>query len=311
LKKAEESFHPIIILGAARSGTTLLAETVLSNYSEISYWNEPNFIWTYGNAYRKEDVFHAQDATSKVKKYITSRFLEYMQQHQGKRFMEKTPANVFRVPFILTIFPDAQIIHVIRDGRDVALSASHEWIGKGGDALDSQKLRKSPLLTKIIQTTKNELQLRRRVRDLTSFFDLFALSGRYFRFIQRQIFHSNNIIWGPRFPGIYETKKTHSLLETCALQWEHSVTAARSACTHLPKDQYIELRYEDLIDTPNQEIEKILSYLNLHYDEQIISELSSNISQERTARWKAGLSNKELQKIEGLVGSTLSLLGYV
>lgn len=311
MKKTGDSFHPIIILGAARSGTTLLAETVLSNYSEIAYWNEPNFIWTYANAYRKEDVFHAQDATEKIRKYITSRFLEYLQQHQGKRFMEKTPANVFRVPFILSIFPDAQIIHVIRDGRDVALSASNEWTGKGSDALDSQKLRKLPLLTKIIQTTKNELQFKLRVRDLTSFFDLFALSGRYFRFIQRQLFHSNNLIWGPRFPGIHATTKTHSLLETCALQWKYSVTAARNACVHLPKEQYIELRYEDLINTPKQEIEKILSYLNLHYDTQIIEELSSHISQERTAQWKAGLSSKELQQIENLVGDTLSLLAYV
>jgi hypothetical protein len=42
---------------------------------------------------------------------------------QGKRrYAEKTPVNVVHMPTLARVFPEARFIHLIRDGRDVALS---------------------------------------------------------------------------------------------------------------------------------------------------------------------------------------------
>jgi len=54
------------------------------------------------------------------------------------RFVEKTPRNCCIIPFLEEAFPDAQFIHIIRDGRDSALSLSKKpWLAKR--AADSGK----------------------------------------------------------------------------------------------------------------------------------------------------------------------------
>ncbi|MBN1954000.1 MAG: sulfotransferase [Anaerolineae bacterium] len=47
--------------------------------------------------------------------------------HGAVRWGDKTPLYVRYIPTIERIFADAQFIHVIRDGRDAALSALHKW----------------------------------------------------------------------------------------------------------------------------------------------------------------------------------------
>ena len=41
----------------------------------------------------------------------------------GKRFVEKTPQHILHLPFILKWFPQAQVIHLVRDGRDCYCSS--------------------------------------------------------------------------------------------------------------------------------------------------------------------------------------------
>lgn len=42
--------------------------------------------------------------------------------HGKRRFGDKTPPYIHSIPEILTLYPDAKFIHLIRDGRDVAIS---------------------------------------------------------------------------------------------------------------------------------------------------------------------------------------------
>ncbi len=46
----------------------------------------------------------------------------YAERHGKTRYAEKTPMNVIHIPFLARAFPEARFIHLIRDGRDVALS---------------------------------------------------------------------------------------------------------------------------------------------------------------------------------------------
>ena len=57
---------------------------------------------------------------------------------QGKRrWGDKTPQHGFYVPQLVRLFPDAQFIHVIRDGREVAASIyDHRWTGSVITAAD-------------------------------------------------------------------------------------------------------------------------------------------------------------------------------
>ncbi|MGH2543441.1 MAG: sulfotransferase family protein, partial [Ardenticatenaceae bacterium] len=50
-------------------------------------------------------------------------------RRQGKpRYGDKTPGYVMHIPLLATLFPEARFVHLIRDGRDVALSLREmEW----------------------------------------------------------------------------------------------------------------------------------------------------------------------------------------
>jgi hypothetical protein len=299
---------PIIILGAARSGTTLLADVILAKHPALVYVSEPVFLWRYGHAYRPHDVLRARDATPAIRETIQSRFRRYLDGRPSCRLMEKTPSNCFRMPFILEVFPEAQVVHVLRDGRDVALSAAREWAGRGRPRMP-QGERPPGDAARVGGILKAHAQLRERVFDLRSLLEVPAYARRALGVVWRQAFHSSRYPWGPRFPGLRQIRRTFSLLETCALQWELSVLAARSACLGLPRHQYVELRYEDLVQRPREEIERVLATLDLSREPAIVDAMTSEVDLTTKPKWRRH-ERGEIAQVEGLVGATLSDLGY-
>ena len=117
--------QPIFIVGAPRSGTTFLGEC-LAKVPEISYHFEP--IATKAAA---RYVHENKWTTAKSAWVYRTIYGWLMRLHfdADLRFAEKTPRNSFLIPFLLQVFPDAQFIHIIRDGRDAALSYSKKpWL---------------------------------------------------------------------------------------------------------------------------------------------------------------------------------------
>ena len=53
---------------------------------------------------------------------IESFYVAYASHHGKCRWGDKTPIYVLSIPLLARIFPDARFVHIIRDGRDVALS---------------------------------------------------------------------------------------------------------------------------------------------------------------------------------------------
>jgi hypothetical protein len=54
---------------------------------------------------------------------------------EGRRFVEKTPQHVLKLPFLIRRFPRARFVHVVRDGRDCFASAKcHPGIPQASSA---------------------------------------------------------------------------------------------------------------------------------------------------------------------------------
>ncbi len=51
--------------------------------------------------------------------YLQTFFGEAVRRNGGRRWLEKTPGNVFAFHRTLEAFPDARFVHLVRDGRDV------------------------------------------------------------------------------------------------------------------------------------------------------------------------------------------------
>jgi sulfotransferase family protein len=117
--------RPLFIVGAARSGTTFLGDSI-AQLPEISYHHEPRATKAAGRyvyerlwGFRQSRWFYS----------MVYRWLLRTQFEGGLRFAEKTPKNSFLIPFLARAFPGSQFIHIVRDGRDAAVSHLKEpWL---------------------------------------------------------------------------------------------------------------------------------------------------------------------------------------
>jgi len=117
-----------LILGCARSGTSILGE-LIGSHPEVKYRHEAHAVWSKaGFGENKSHRLTAPQATPEVTQLIRKRFK--LAKGEANFFAEKCPRSVLRIPFIREVFPEAKLIHIIRDGRDVACSMLP---GMGGD----------------------------------------------------------------------------------------------------------------------------------------------------------------------------------
>ncbi|MEM8779614.1 MAG: sulfotransferase [Cyanobacteria bacterium P01_G01_bin.49] len=117
--------QPVFIIGAPRSGTTFLGES-LSVIPEISYHHEP-----IATKFASRYVYEKEWDFEKAKSFYRRIYSLLMMQHFDADlcFAEKTPRNCFIVDFLAQAFPNSRFIHIIRDGRDAAVSHSKQpWL---------------------------------------------------------------------------------------------------------------------------------------------------------------------------------------
>ena len=307
--------RPIMLLGAARSGTTLLADTALGLHPDVAYWGEPRFVWRAGHAYRASDVLTAADATPAVRRRIRERFERFRAERAdgrpGVRFAEKTPSLCFGVPFARAVLPGARFVHLVRDGRDVAASAAREWQGRGDAALDSPELRRGGALQQIGRGVRRWAQLGDRIVDLRTAAELPASAGRVAGFAARRLGApgADRIPWGPRFPGLGAVRRRHSLVVTTAVQWARSAEAARRGAAGLG-DRYLELRYEDLIRDPAATLARALDAWQLDAPPGLVRAMAARVVARPAPSWPSAMSPADVGAVEAAVGPTLRAFGY-
>lgn len=105
--------HPIFIVGCGHSGTSLMIrildahskcfalskETGILNFER----NDSVILWKFYRAYVKDKTANAT------------------------RFIEKTPRHIYQISTIFRLFPNAKVILMFRDGRDVACSIRNRY----------------------------------------------------------------------------------------------------------------------------------------------------------------------------------------
>lgn len=175
------------------------------------------------------------------------------EQQSVRRWAVYDPDNVLHAESVKRDIPNALFVHIIRDGRDIALS-----------------LKKMGGFT----------------------------------------------------PLPWDRGESNSLVAT-ALYWEWMVRRGRAVGRTFPQN-YIEIRYEDLIANPRETLAKLGGFIahKLDYDEirraslGRLSETNSSFREEGQdrinplGRWKERLSKASIAAIEGVVGDCLEENGY-
>lgn len=148
-----ESGEPIFLVGFARSGTTWINQ-ILRDYLDVGLVNEGGFIVSLGKKYKpSEEIVDlerfvrelsqanffrilkrvygisidwkriTENPESREYSHLVKLILSEIAEKQEKRFIgSKSPGFGWNMDILLSHFPNCKVIHLIRDGRDCALS---------------------------------------------------------------------------------------------------------------------------------------------------------------------------------------------
>ena len=280
------------IVGVNRSGTTLL-RLMLDSHPELTIPPETHFVPEMIRLARRENTTRKRllraatdhprwgdfgldeeallERLQGVKPLTPADAIRvfydlYAEKENKPRWGDKTPRYMRAMPRIERALPEARFIHLIRDGRDVALSQAER-------ALDGE----APAITEV--------------------------AGR----------------------------------------WQRRISTARAHAGDL--DDYLEVRYEDLVGEPEVSLQRICEFIELPYDAAMLdyheraatrlTEMDRDLgtgeggpirtgverlaghqmtteppSTDRCGRWREEMSAADEQEFERVAGSLLSELGY-
>ncbi len=274
---------PVFIVGAPRSGTTLL-QFMLRSHPDLSLPTaESHFIiplWRrraeFGDLSTRDGVrrvlaemqrlrprflaedlhgvrfdvealaarFH-QEGRDSIPALIDGLFAANAAGEGKSRWGDKTPYYVLHLPLLAELFPDARFVHIIRDGRDAALS------------------------------------MRARARDLNVY----------------NLYHAAKI-------------------------WEQYVEAGQTEGARLGPQRYFELRYEDLLSDQEGSVRRICEFLDLPFSSAVIEFrkaraeggktplLARDIDAGNAEKWRQRMTPRQLALFEGAAKDTLLRNGY-
>jgi hypothetical protein len=118
---------PIFLVGCQRSGTTML-RLVLDSHSRIACGPETRFLPALRRIVEADGErlerfgFDRADWLRRIREFFGGVHSDYAAARGKARWADKTPLYALHIDFVTEVFPDAQIVHVIRDGRDVVVS---------------------------------------------------------------------------------------------------------------------------------------------------------------------------------------------
>jgi Sulfotransferase domain len=308
------------VVGHQKSGTTWLME-MLDAHPEILCWGEGR---PFGRNFRREhrkgkrrgyppvslynaiassedlrswierSVWSKRDNVNEHLKNLTRLAIEYFLSQQllksGKRMVgDKTvllSPNI--VKEIGAVFPGARVIHIIRDGRDVAVSTMHHIWNQAEDQGGTSRITPA-------QLAKREL----------------------YRENPRRLLESGEGIFPDGWLGDY------------AAEWSALVgKSVKDGPTSLG-DSYAEVRYEDLLYRPEEEIERLLEFLGANASTRTVSQCVGAASFEKVSGgrkrgeeatsfyrkaiagdWKNVFTEQDKQEFKAAAGDLLIKLGY-
>lgn len=273
----------LFIVGCTRSGTTLL-QRMLDHHPLLAVANEARFMlriaedgangidplltselkeWVCSHrrfpklGLTEVAVDRAAENSRTYREFVSALYSEYGSLHGKVLAGEKTPRYVRYLPLLHTLFSWVKSVHIVRDGRDVALSTLH-WAREGN---------KGP--------------------------------GRF-------------QLW------------SKSPLASCALWWRWQVSAGRLDGEGLGSERYHELKYEDLVNRPEQTLRDVTQFLELPFAAEMLSfhegkvRSGNGLSTKKAwlpptpglRDWRTQMSAGDIELFEAIAGDLLSTLGY-
>ena len=288
MKRSPDTVRPVVIVGAARSGTKFVRDVLAASPGTSVVPYDVNYLWRTGNESWPDDCLPPECCSPRVALGIRRSLVhaaEIRAGGDGGILLEKTVSNCLRVPFVNAVLPDARFVHLVRDGRDVVESAMRMWTAPPQTDYLLAKLRSFPIGNA-----------------------RYALKYAWNMAAGRLGPGRGQKVWGPRYRGIDSDAEQLDLLTVCARQWDACVTAALDGLSRLDADRVVMVRYEEFATSPDV-VADLAARLGLPGVDEVIAEHRA-VSRSDTIQSGRRLPALQQARIEDLIGSALVRLGY-
>jgi hypothetical protein len=237
--RRDDGKPPIFIVGCPRSGTTLLRE-ILDSHPSIACGPESRMLWALRQIEERNwstlvgfglslDEWHAN-----VRTLFEAFHQRYAQRHGKTRWADKSPDYALLLDYVNTLYPRAQIVHMVRDPRDVidawrrfygprsGIRAARAWVRYVGAARRFAQLQLEERMT----TVRYEDLVRRPEETLRKLFSWLGepWDDAVLRFGERR----HTLAAGRLWPGEDKPPAKNALLRTS------SVGVGRTPYTAVP-----------------------------------------------------------------------------
>jgi hypothetical protein len=290
-----DKITPIIILGAARSGTHLIATSIQKNIDCI-YLNEINDLWKKQFLFMNSDEILPEEITNAKVIKTRNEFNNLIKdKKKSKYLLEKTASNCLRIELVCKVFPNAKFIHIKRDGKAVSVSVRKKYLGNINKISSIKKDSRSTFKERFSAIIK---EFKHKSQNSISLLMVISNSIRYFKMSLVILGIKKQNFWGPRFIGYKKIMKEVTLLELATVQWKYCENKINNFLKKQNKSNYMILNYEELIANPKEALKKVLSFIG---ENRNSIDISHEIRRSGLLRWDEMLNEDEIQLLKQTV----------
>jgi hypothetical protein len=120
--------RPIFVIGCPRSGTSVLLQALLRSPELRSIQSEGHILWDAHHHPRDRgwdsDALGAHDVGERERRYIHTAIQLFV---RDRTFVDKTPENSLRIPYLNELFADARYVFLRRRAADNVNSLIEGW----------------------------------------------------------------------------------------------------------------------------------------------------------------------------------------
>ena len=199
----------------------------------------------------------------------------------GDLWVERSGGTVGRARMMLRHFPEARVIHLVRDGRNTALSMRHHGTFRSMVAVMKHYESRGIDIFRWLRRVENSDRLTSWLFDLG------------FRFLPRQLpYDKLTVADFGRF-------------------WRMQMSAANRVLDTLPPDRLLNMKFEDIQRNPKAEVRRMIRFIDPSLEDSAWVREAAAVCRPAVGRPKyMALAPTDRQALEDACGPALELFGY-
>ena len=201
---------------------------------------------------------------------------DWLRKRFGRRvWVERSGGSLLFGRILLTLFPEARVVHLYRDGRDTALSMSQHPAFKAG-----------PMIVQRLQRLGVDPYGGDPLRDL-GVFTLLML----------------------RFVNMKKIVRQAAGPEGCGDMWSRMIVSSQAYLSSLPSERLLPLRYEDVLQRPREKLRELIEFIDPSLASDAWLDEAARIPRANPSRFLS-LDPETRQRLTDACAPGLEALGY-